>query len=220
MKTRIALSFALVAGLALGQAQPKPKSQKELEAIQAIFNAQDPDARISAADNLLSEFRRHRVQGDCPPGSRRIRAAEERLREDGRLRRAYPRSRPEELSRHVDVGATVIAQRTREFDLDKEEKLGRAEKYAKSAIELVKGCRQAAPRHPGCGLGSGKAELLAQGYEALGLAAMVRKKYDDAATQFQSAVTRLARTGNHGPARRRLTTWRRSPIRRSRHSTN
>ena len=50
--------------------------------------------------------------------------------------------------------ASGIAQRTREFDLDKEEKLGRAEKYANSAIELVKGRPKAAPRHPGCGLGS------------------------------------------------------------------
>jgi len=30
---------------------------------------------------------------------------------------------------------------------------------------------------------------MAQGFEALGLAALVRKKYDDAATQFQSALT-------------------------------
>jgi hypothetical protein len=56
MIKRIALSFALVAGLIYGQTQPKPKSQKESEAVMAIFNAQTPDARMAAADKLLTDF--------------------------------------------------------------------------------------------------------------------------------------------------------------------
>ena len=38
--------------------------------------------------------------------------------------------------------ATAMAQRTREFDLDKEEKLGRATEYANKALEIV----EVAPR--------------------------------------------------------------------------
>jgi len=56
MKRCIVLSFALAAGAVFLQAQPKPKSQKEVEAIQAIFNAQDPDSRIAAAEKLLTNF--------------------------------------------------------------------------------------------------------------------------------------------------------------------
>src|SRR5437763_6364063 len=53
---------ALIAGLLgtavlMGQAkQPKPKSQKEVDALMAIQNAQTPDARIAAVDNLLTNF--------------------------------------------------------------------------------------------------------------------------------------------------------------------
>ena len=34
--------------------------------------------------------------------------------------------------------ATGIVQRTREFDLDREEKLGRVEKYANGALDMLK----------------------------------------------------------------------------------
>src|SRR5881275_2727825 len=36
--------------------QPQPKSQKELDAVKAVFEAQTPDARITAAENLLLKF--------------------------------------------------------------------------------------------------------------------------------------------------------------------
>src|SRR5215831_21356729 len=47
--------LALVSGVTGLMAQ-KPKSQKEVEAIQAMFGAQDPDARIKAADALMTKF--------------------------------------------------------------------------------------------------------------------------------------------------------------------
>src|SRR6266487_2273057 len=48
--------FASVTGLMAQQSQPKPKSPKEVEALQAMFNAQDPDARIKAGEELLVKF--------------------------------------------------------------------------------------------------------------------------------------------------------------------
>jgi tetratricopeptide (TPR) repeat protein len=188
MKTRIALSFALVAGLTLGQAQPKPKSQKELEAIQAIFNAQDPDARIKAADDLLANF----ADTEFKAIALQVAAASAQQKNDfekmvvyaERTLEADPKNYPAML-----MLAQGLAQRTREFDLDKEEKLGRAEKYAKSAIELTKAAQKPRPDIPDADWEAAKNNYLAQGYEALGLAAMVRKKYDDAATQFEAALS-------------------------------
>lgn len=188
MKRRIALSFALVAGLVFGQAQPKPKSQKELEAIQAIFNAQDPDSRIKAADKLLTDF----ADTEFKAIALQIAAASAQQKNDfdkmviyaERTLEADPKNYPAML-----MLANGIAQRTREFDLDKEEKLGRAEKYAKTAMDLVKTAQKPRPDIPDADWENAKNSYMAQGYEALGLAAMVRKKYDDAATQFQSAIT-------------------------------
>jgi len=187
MMTRIALSFALVAGLAFGQAQPKPKSQKELEAIQALFNAQDPDARIAAAENLLTKF----ADTEFKAIALQVAAASAQQKNDfekmvvyaERTLEADPKNYPAML-----MLANGLAQRTREFDLDKEEKLGRSEKYANSAIELAKAATKPRPDIPDADWESAKQNYLAQGYKALGLSAMVRKKYDDAAKQFQAAL--------------------------------
>lgn len=188
MKTRIVLSFALVAGIALGQAQPKPKSQKELEAIQAMFNAQDPDSRIAAAEVLLTKF----ADTEFKAIALQVAAASAQQKNDfekmvvysERTLEADPKNYPAML-----MLANGIAQRTREFDLDKEEKLTRAEKYANSALELVKAAAKPRPDLPDADWEAAKQSYMAQGYEALGLAAMVRKKYDAAATQFQAALT-------------------------------
>ena len=188
MKTCIALSFALVAGLAVGQAQPKPKSQKELEAIQAIFNAQDPDGRIAAAENLLTKF----ADTEFKAIALQVAAASAQQKNDFEKMVLYSERTLEADTKNYPAMlmlANGIAAKTREFDLDKEEKLARAEKYAKSAIDLVKVAAKPRPDLPDADWEAAKQSYLAQGYEALGLAAMVRKKYDDAATQFQSAVT-------------------------------
>jgi hypothetical protein len=51
---RLACSVGLLAAVAL--AQPKPKSQKEVDAIMAMQNAQDADSRIKAAQALITKF--------------------------------------------------------------------------------------------------------------------------------------------------------------------
>lgn len=191
MRTRIAVSFALLtglfAGLVFGQAQPQPKSPKERDAIMAIFNAQDPDARITAAENLLTNF----ADTEFKAIALQVAAASAQQKNDfekmvvyaERTLEADPKNYPAML-----MLANGIAQRTREHDLDKEEKLGRAEKYSKSAMELVKTAPKPRPDLPDAEWESAKQNYLAQGYEALGLSAMVRKKYGDAATQFQAAM--------------------------------
>ena len=50
----LALSVSMT-GL-MAQKKARPKSQKEVEAMKAMFNAQDPDARIKAAEDLLTKF--------------------------------------------------------------------------------------------------------------------------------------------------------------------
>ena len=42
--------------LCADQKQPTPKSKGEVDALQAMFGTQDPDARIKAVDALLSKY--------------------------------------------------------------------------------------------------------------------------------------------------------------------
>src|SRR3954447_25962353 len=136
MKTCIVLLFALVAGTVFGQAQPKPKSQKELEAIQAIFNAQDPDARIAAAENLLTKF----ADTEFKAVALQIAAASAQQKNDFEKMVLYSErtleADPANYAAMLML-ANGYALRTREFDLHKEEKLGKAEKYAKGALDLL-----------------------------------------------------------------------------------
>ena len=162
MRTRIAISFALVAGLALGQAQPKPKSQKEVEAIQAIFSAQDPDGRIAAAEKLLTDF----ADTEFKAIALQVAAASAQQKNDFEKMVVYAERTLEADPKNYAAMlmlANGIAQRTREFDLDKEEKLTRSEKYAKNAMDIVKTAAKAASGHPGCRLGKRQEELLGSG---------------------------------------------------------
>ena len=187
MKTRIALSFALAAGMAFGQAQPKPKSQKEQEALIAIQNAPDPDARIAAIENLLTKFAdteyKVLVLQMAAASAQQKNDVEKMVIYSERTLEADPKSYPAML-----MIAQALSTRTREFDLDKEEKLTKADKYAKEAIELVKTATKPRPDIPDAEWENIKKSYTAQGYEALGLSAMVRKKFDVAATNFQAAI--------------------------------
>jgi tetratricopeptide (TPR) repeat protein len=188
MIRRIAVSFALVAGMVYGQvAQPKPKSQKELEALQAVFNAQDPDVRITAVENLLTNF----ADTEFKAVALQVAAASAQQKNDFEKMTVYAERTLEADPKNFGAMLMLssgIAQRTREFDLDKEEKLARSEKYANSAIALIKSAQKPRPDLSDADWEQARQSYLAQAYEALGIAAMARKKYDDAAKQFEQAV--------------------------------
>jgi tetratricopeptide (TPR) repeat protein len=85
------------------------------------------------------------------------------------------------------IMASDLAQHTREFDLDKEEKLAHAEKYAKSAIDALGTALkppQAATEEQWAADKRGRIE---QAHETLGTIASLRKKYDVAIAEFKLA---------------------------------
>lgn len=185
----LALGFALAGSAVFGQdKQPKVKTPKEGEAIQALLQAQTADARIAAAENLLTkfadtEFKVFALQlateaaGEKNDSDKVIIYAERTLEADPKSYFAMLRI------------ATHIAQKTREFDLDKEEKLSRAEKLAKEGMEVAKTApkpwfyAQATDEQ----WAGAKADFVGEGYEAIGMAAVARKKYDDAVAAFKAS---------------------------------
>ena len=167
--------------------QLKAKSAAEAKALQALATTQDPAARIKAADEFVlkfpdSEFKsavlvveaEDYTQKNDP--AKAIVTAEQALEAD-------PKNYMPML-----LLARAIAQTTQEFDLDREEKLGRAEKYANSAIEILKTAPKSSPGITDEQWAHGKADLIAQAHEALGLAAMARKDDNTAIAEFKTAV--------------------------------
>jgi hypothetical protein len=84
--------------------------------------------------------------------------------------------------------AELLAQSTRENDLDKEEKLSKSEKYAHDAIQMVAAAPKPNPQLSDQQWEEAKKDLTADAHNALGLAALVRKKYDVATTEFKTAA--------------------------------
>lgn len=186
------LVSALAASFALAQTanpkQPQPKSQKELDAVQAIFQAPDPDARIAAAKELVTKFAdtdfkatafyigafSYQQKGDLENA---IVWAEQALEAD-----------PKFYGAQLMI-ANALALRTKEFDLDREEKLGRAEKLAKEAMDLINSAPKPRPDITDEQWEGAKKDFLAQAHEALGLAALVRKNYGVCASELSTAAS-------------------------------
>jgi tetratricopeptide (TPR) repeat protein len=177
------------AGLVAQEApkQPQPKSKGELEALQAMFNAQDPDSRIKAADELLAKY----ADTDFKATALFLAAASYEQKNDFEKMVVYSErtleADPKNYSAMLML-ARGFAQRTREHDLDREEKLAKAEKYAKDAEGLIKTAPKPRPDITDEQWEGAKKDLLSQAHEALGLTAMARKKYDVAISEFKLAV--------------------------------
>ena len=84
--------------------------------------------------------------------------------------------------------ARYYASHTRENDLDREEKLGKAEKYANSVIEMMKTLPKPNPGITDEQWAEARKDSAAEGYNSIGLANLTRKKYDAAAASFKSAL--------------------------------
>jgi len=182
---------ALVCAQSANPKELKVKSQKEAEAIQAMFQAQDPDGRIAAAMNLITKF------ADTDFKSTAFYIAAFSAMQKGDLDNVVVYCERAIEADDKNYGsmillASALAQRTREFDLDKEEKLGRAEKLAKQAIELVKNAPKPNPQVTDEQWEAGKKDYMGQAYEALGMSALVRKNYAACAENLNLAVTNSA----------------------------
>jgi tetratricopeptide (TPR) repeat protein len=182
--------LSLVAGLALASglwAQPKPKSKGEYDAIMAIQTATTPDAQLAAVENLLTKY----ADTEFKPMVLQMAVQAAQQGGDHEKMMVYGERALQADPKNFMVMlmmAQSIAQRTREFDLDKEEKLKQAEKYANDGIAALKTAPKPRPDIPDDQWVAAKKDFEAQGYEALGIAALVRKKYDDATTQFKKAM--------------------------------
>jgi tetratricopeptide (TPR) repeat protein len=84
--------------------------------------------------------------------------------------------------------ASGYASRTREHDLDREDKLKIAEKNASGALEALKTAAKPRPDIPDDQWESAKKDYQAQAYESLGMVAATRKNHDEAIKHFKTAI--------------------------------
>lgn len=172
-----------------GQPQliPGTKSVGESQAVVNLVQAQgNPDATIKAAEELLtkyadtqfketallSEANAYQDKGD----------ADKAQIYGQRVLEVNPKSFQAEL-----MLGELLARSTRENDLDKEEKLTKADKYFNGAMSNVQSASKPNPQITDAQWEEGKKFVTAEAHNGLGMLALLRKKYDVAITEFKTA---------------------------------
>ena len=84
--------------------------------------------------------------------------------------------------------AGVIPKRTREFDLDKEEKLAKAEDYAKRAMALIPTLPKTDANMTDDAWLNTKMDFMSQCHEAIGEVNLIRENYEQAETSLRRAL--------------------------------
>lgn len=185
---KIALIAALAALCvpAFAQKQMKPKSQKELQALQALFSATTPDAKIKAADELVTNF----ADTDYKSVALQVEADAYESKSQHEKAIVYAEQALDADPKNFDAMtllANIYGQTTRENDLDKNEKLAKADKYANDALAALKDAPKPNPQMTDEQWMQYKGSAQAQAYVALGTSNLVRKKYDDAKANYEKA---------------------------------
>jgi tetratricopeptide (TPR) repeat protein len=166
---------------------PSPDEVKALQAVMAASQGGDFDGVIKAAEDVVTRFPDSTykdmvlsAESDAYKGKRDwIKAqiyAEQALA-------ANPKSYQANLQL-----SDLLAQHTGEHDLDKEEKLTKADKYAHQALDLLATAPKPQPNLPDAQWDGYKQALTAQAQHDLALSAMSRKKWDDAIAAFKAAI--------------------------------
>ena len=136
--------FAAMAMLGMGTlvlvAQPKPPAPDEVKALQEIVNTTTVEARVAAVDKFVQGFPKSDYRSIA------LTMAADAYESTGNTTKAiiyYQQAleaNPKDYNAMLMLAAET-ARTTREFDLDKEEKLAKAEKYAKDGMALIPGAR-------------------------------------------------------------------------------
>jgi tetratricopeptide (TPR) repeat protein len=181
-------ALAAVAGSLWAQKPPAPKSQKELDAVKAMFAASQagPDQTIAAAEALITGF----ADTEFKELALFFEARSYQQKNDMVKAQVYGERvleiNPKNFQTTLMLGE-VMAQSTRENDLDKEEKLTKAEKYLKDTIENLKAAPKPNPQMADKEWDDARQQMAAEAHSGLGLCALTRKKYDVAAAEFKTA---------------------------------
>jgi tetratricopeptide (TPR) repeat protein len=188
MRTKKMLA-AFLAVTALSLAQPKVKSKGEGEALMAIQSEQDPAAKIAKVDAFITKYADTQFKAWAYGQAA---DAADRMKDGGPKVIIYSElaieSDPKAYNSMLMVSAE-LARSTRENDLDKDEKLAKAVKYAKQAMEIIPTVANPNPsKVTDDQWDEVKKEFTANAHRNLGMVASVQKKYDVEIAEFKQAT--------------------------------
>ena len=175
------------------EAKARPKSPKELVALRAVQDAQTPDQQLQAIENVLTNFADTEFKVMLLQTAMQIEQRKDDYAQVLTYGQRLLEADPKGAFAWVTM-ASETARHTRMFDLDKEQKLAKADQYAKTGLEAAR----VMPKPSGVAddqWEAAKKDFQAQAYEAMGQAAMLRQKYEEAIADYKQSIS-VAATPN------------------------
>jgi tetratricopeptide (TPR) repeat protein len=171
-----------------GKHKPQAKTQEEYKAFQEVTTKPDPASMEQAANTFAQQFPESELRA---PMFQNLMLQyqnsnnSDKTIEVGRKTLALD---PDNVVALVTV-ASVLANRTRQTDLDKEERLTEATKDSAHAIEVINGPEGIPPGYPPDKVDAYKSTILAMAYSAQGQAAFVNNNYPGAEESLRKATS-------------------------------
>jgi len=171
-----------------GKRPPQAKTQPEFDAYNAaVANQKDPAATEKAADDFAAKFPDSELRGllyksamrgyqNANNGDKMSDMAQKLLKLD-----------PDDPEALVSV-AEVMAERTRDTDLDKDQRYDQATKYTQHALETIDTDVAVPAGTPQAQIDAYKGLLRSTAYSVLGTVAYDQAKYPDAETYFRKSI--------------------------------
>jgi len=170
-----------------GKRPPQAKTQPEFDAYKAAAATTDPAAMEKAADDFAAKF---------PDSELRILLYKTDMRSYQNANNASKMSELAEKVLKLDpddpealIGASeVIAERTRDTDLDKEQRYDQATKYAQHALQTIDTDVTIPPGTPPEKVAAYKSLMQSSAYSILGTIYFNQEKYPDAENYLRKSI--------------------------------
>ena len=164
-----------------------PAEAQAIQAVQDALQKNNPDGIITGADNVLSKFKDTVFKDTILLWE--AQAYQQKGDKDKALIYAERSldANPNNFQAALML-ADITVQGTREHDLDRDEKLAKADKYANQAIAAVATAEKPNPQVSDQQWADYKKDMIAQAHDALGMSALDKKDYDKAISELKMAV--------------------------------
>ena len=190
----VAAGCVAAATLAAQSANPtpaKPKGKKEEAAVRAMYAAQSPDEQIARAKELVEKF----ADSDFRGSAFYVMAAASDAKRD--LDNVVVYGEQAIAADPMNFGSMAlmskaIAQGTKKFDLDKADKLARADKLAKDALELSKKAPKPNPALTDDQWAAAVKDIAEPAYEGLAFESAAKEDYAGCAENFKLAIAAMS----------------------------
>ncbi len=174
--------------------RPEAKSDKEFEVLKEIEDARDADLRIAAIHKLLTNFK----NTEFKVFANFMMMLSYQQKNDFEMMLLYGEKTLELDPDNIDTLASLsyaIPARTGEFDLDKDEKLAKAEDFAKRALLAIPTLENPNPDVTADEWLIVKKDFMSQVHDSLGLVALKRKDYEAAEKSLRQSLQVASQQG-------------------------